>query len=114
MNKTLLFIAGLLFFVLTNELVAQERVYSITSFGLKADSKKNASPVVAKALDKIKRDYKEGSNVVLKFPRGQYHFFESGSAVREYYISNHDQTNPKKVGAFIAPSINFQRVRSSD
>lgn len=101
MNKTLLFIAGLLFFVLTNELVAQERVYSITSFGLKADSKKNASPVVAKALDKIKRDYKEGSNVVLKFPRGQYHFFESGSAVREYYISNHDQTNPKKVGLAI-------------
>ena len=25
-------------------------------------------------------------------------FMKKGAAVREYYISNHDQTNPKKVG----------------
>ena len=77
---------------------AKERIYDISQFGLKADSKKNASPAVQKALAKIKADYQEGDNVVLRFPKGRYDFHEAGSAVREYYISNHDQTNPKKVG----------------
>ena len=32
------------------------------------------------------------------FSEGRYDFHEKGAAVREYYISNHDQDNPKKVG----------------
>ena len=51
-----------------------------------------------KALAKIKAEYKEGEKVILRFPEGRYEFHEKGAAVREYYISNHDQTNPKKVG----------------
>ena len=68
------------------------------TFGLKANSSKNASPVLQKALAKIKAEYKEGEKVILRFPEGRYEFHEKGAAVREYYISNHDQTNPKKVG----------------
>ena len=58
----------------------------------------SASPVLQKALAKIKAEYKEGEKVILRFPEGRYEFHEKGAAVREYYISNHDQTNPKKVG----------------
>ena len=54
--------------------------------------------VLQKALAKIKAEYKEGEKVILRFPEGRYEFHEKGAAVREYYISNHDQTNPKKVG----------------
>ena len=71
---------------------------TLSAHGLKANSSKNASPVLQKALAKIKAEYKEGEKVILRFPEGRYEFHEKGAAVREYYISNHDQTNPKKVG----------------
>lgn len=87
-----------LLLAITNVLVAQERVYNISQFGLNPNSKKNASPFIVKALNKIKAECQGGEQVVLRFPTGRYNFHEAGSATREYYISNHDQTNPRKVG----------------
>lgn len=84
--------------VLSCTTLSAQKVYEISVFGLKANSSKNASPVLQKALAKIKAEYKEGEKVILRFPEGRYEFHEKGAAVREYYISNHDQTNPKKVG----------------
>ncbi|WP_317218934.1 right-handed parallel beta-helix repeat-containing protein [Phocaeicola vulgatus] len=84
--------------VLSYTTLSAQKVYEISAFGLKANSSKNASPVLQKALAKIKAEYKEGEKVILRFPEGRYEFHEKGAAVREYYISNHDQTNPKKVG----------------
>ena len=84
--------------VLSCTTLSAQKVYEISAFGLKANSSKNASPVLQKALAKIKAENKEGEKVVLRFPEGRYEFHEKGAAVREYYISNHDQTNPKKVG----------------
>ena len=84
--------------VLSCTTLSAQKVYEISAFGLKANSSKNASQVLQKALAKIKAEYKEGEKVILRFPEGRYEFHEKGAAVREYYISNHDQTNPKKVG----------------
>ena len=84
--------------VLSCTTLSAQKVYEISAFGLKANSSKNASPVLQKALAKIKAEYKEGEKVILRFPEGRYEFHEKGAAVREYYISNHDQTNPKNVG----------------
>lgn len=84
--------------VLSCTTLSAQKVYEISAFGLKANSSKNASPVLQKSLAKIKAEYKEGEKVILRFPEGRYEFHEKGAAVREYYISNHDQTNPKKVG----------------
>lgn len=84
--------------VLSYTTLSAQKVYEISAFGLKANSSKNASPVLQKALAKIKAEYKEGEKVILRFPERRYEFHEKGAAVREYYISNHDQTNPKKVG----------------
>ncbi len=101
MKKSLFLLGCLCLFLAINNVAAQERTYDITKFGLKPDSKKNASPVIVKALAKIKSECKDGERAVLRFPTGRYHFHEAGSTVREYYISNHDQTNPKKVGLAI-------------
>ena len=84
--------------VLSCTTLSAQKVYEISAFGLKANSSKNASPVLQKALAKIKAEYKEGEKVILRFPEGRYEFHEKGAAVREYYISNHDQTNPQTVG----------------
>lgn len=98
MKTFYLWMISLLLIVVTNDLSAQERVYDVSKFGLKANSKKNASPIINKVLAKIKAECREGEPIVLRFPTGRYHFHEDGAAIRQYYISNHDQTNPKKVG----------------
>lgn len=77
---------------------AKERVYDLAKLGLKADSKRNASPVFRKVIDKIKAECAPTDSVVLRFAPGRYEFHEKGASLREYYISNHDQVNPKKVG----------------
>ena len=85
-------------FALTSINMYAQKVYDISTFGLKPDTHKNASPVLQKALSKIKAECKDGEAVILRFSEGRYDFHEKGAAVREYYISNHDQDNPKKVG----------------
>lgn len=47
---------------------------------------------------KIRKEVKEGKAVTLRFQSGTYHFYPEGAAERTYYISNHDQDNPKRVG----------------
>ena len=50
MKTILLFALSLLLSLSVSDVCAQERVYDISQFGLKANSKKNASPVVRKAI----------------------------------------------------------------
>lgn len=78
--------------------VSAQKVYNVSDYGLRPDSKKNASPVVQKVIARIQAECKDGEAVILRFEGGRYNFHEKGCAEREYYISNHDQTNPKKVG----------------
>lgn len=74
------------------------KVYDVSDFGLKANRLKDASDVLQKVLKKIKAECGEGDSVVIRFHQGIYNFYEKGAAVREYYISNRDQDNPKRVG----------------
>ena len=78
--------------------VSAQKVYNVSDYGLRPDSKKNASPVVQKVIARIQAECKDGEAVIIRFEEGRYNFHEKGCAEREYYISNHDQTNPKKVG----------------
>lgn len=92
-------ILGILLLCAKTPISAQEtKVYEMSVFGLKPNTNKNASPVLQKALQKIKAECKEGDSIVIRFAEGHYNFYEKGAAIREYYISNHDQDNPKKVG----------------
>ncbi len=94
-----IWILGILLLCAKTPISAQEtKVYEMSVFGLKPNTNKNASPVLQKALQKIKAEYKEGDSIVIRFAEGYYNFYEKGAAIREYYISNHDQDNPKKVG----------------
>lgn len=95
-QKGLYLLLGLL---LTSVVCAQEiRVYDVADFGMKANSSKNISATWQSLLKKINAEYKEGDSIVICFHPGTYHFHEKGAAIKEYYISNHDQDNPKKVG----------------
>ena len=74
------------------------RTYDLARMGLKANSKKNASPILQQVVNRIKTECNPGDSIILRFTKGKYFFRETDAAVRTYYISNHDQTNPKKVG----------------
>lgn len=75
-----------------------QQVYDMASFGIVPGKTSNMSARMQKALGKIKRNAKAGEKQVLRFRQGTYHFYPEGAAERLYYISNHDQTNPKRVG----------------
>lgn len=94
--KSVLSLGAVFLFVAMS--VSAQKVYNVSDYGLRPDSKKNASPVVQKVIARIQAECKDGEAVILRFEEGRYNFHEKGCAEREYYISNHDQTNPKKVG----------------
>ncbi len=85
---------------------AKHHQISVADFGLTPASK-NASGYIADAIKSIKKSVKKGDKVTLSFPKGVYNFHEENSSERIYYISNHDQNNPKKVGIAIEDIDNF-------
>ena len=77
---------------------AASRVYDVARMGLRPDSKTDASAAMQRIIGKISKEYRAGDTVVVRFREGRYDFHERGAAERTYYISNHDQTQPKRVG----------------
>lgn len=74
---------------------ASAKDFRVADYGLKANSQTNASPILAKIVQQIKQ---YGKPCRLLFEKGSYNFHPEGASIREYYISNHDQENPKTVG----------------
>lgn len=74
--------------------------FSIADYGIKPDTRENVSAAAQRLIDDLK-NRTDTAHVDVIFPKGTYHFFEDSAFVREYYISNHDQDNPKKVGLAI-------------
>ena len=59
-----------LVFIVHHSFCSESLMKSLLSV-LKANSSKNASPVLKKRLPKIKAEYKEGEKVILRFPEGR-------------------------------------------
>ena len=93
---------------------AGSKVVEMRNYGLVPDTHENLSPKLQKALQDIKSQVALGDKVTLLFESGRYDFHPEGAAVREYYISNHDQDNPKTVGFPLetdrAPILSFMDV----
>ncbi|MGL5771601.1 MAG: alpha-1,3-galactosidase-related protein [Bacteroidales bacterium] len=79
-------------------LSARTHKFQMRDFGIKPNTTENISPLVVKALNDIKQEVRKGDKVELYFEKGAYNFHPEGSFQKEYYISNHDQDNPKSVG----------------
>ena len=74
----------------------QDSVF-ITAFGLKPDSRNNAVPAVLKALEACRSK----KNPVLVFPKGRYDFWPHHCIEREYFESNTNDVNPKRLAVLI-------------
>ncbi|WP_316817600.1 hypothetical protein [Pedobacter nyackensis] len=74
------------------------KTYKLTAFGIKPNTGENITPLLTSVLQKIKSKTSGLESVIIQFEKGRYDFYPEGAVKREYYISNHDQDNPKTVG----------------
>lgn len=95
MKRNTLLMLFAVFFLLS---CSENSVYDLSRYGLKPDSKENASPLMAEALKEIASLSGKSDSIRIVLPRGRYDFYPEGASEREYFISNHDQDNPKFVG----------------
>ncbi|MGM9759509.1 MAG: alpha-1,3-galactosidase B [Parabacteroides sp.] len=77
---------------------SKEQIYHLSDYGLTPGEENNSSPVIAAALKQIAASYDPEKPCKIILPKGCYHFYPEASTERVYYISNHDQDNPKQVG----------------
>ncbi len=79
-------------------LYAQQTI-DATRYGIRPDTHSDVSPRVQKLLKQVRRLADKGEEeIIIRFAPGRYDFYPDKAAEREYYISNHDQDNPKRVG----------------
>lgn len=88
----------LLYSLLGSACSTTERRYDLSDYGLSPAEHVDNAPAMARALEQIREKCEEGQTVVVTLPKGRYEFYPDSAAERVYFISNHDQVNPKKVG----------------
>lgn len=77
-----------------------EKVYYAKDFGVVPNTGADMTKEVATAIATIKAE-RGGKPARLVFEAGEYDFYPDSANVREYYISNHDQDNPKLVAVVL-------------
>lgn len=80
-------------------IMSGQLVESLADYGVKP-GKKDVAQAMSRALVRIKAKA-AGNLVVIKMAPGIYEFHPAKADKRTYYISNHDQPNPKSVGIAI-------------
>lgn len=83
------------------------KVYNLAGYGIVPNNGKNNTALLSNLLKKIKAETANNTSVVIKFQKGRYDFYPEGAAIKTYYISNHDQDNPKTVGIALENFINL-------
>ncbi|MCX2477225.1 hypothetical protein OQZ33_23025 [Pedobacter sp. MC2016-05] len=93
-------IISIILVCLAKPVIAQNkvRIFTPSSFGIMPNTGANATPLLSAMLKEIKSKISKGEKTVIQFEKGRYDFFPQGAAIKNYYISNHDQSNPKTVG----------------
>lgn len=79
---------------------SNEKVYHASDFGIIPNTGEDMTQEIVKAIETIKSE-RAGEPAVLLFESGEYDFYPDSANVREYYVSNHDQDNPKRVAVVL-------------
>jgi hypothetical protein len=78
--------------------LAENKVYKAAELGLVPNTGKSMSAQMQKAISAIRSEMKKGDKAVLVLEKGRYDFHPQDAATRNYYVSNHDQPQPRPVG----------------
>lgn len=87
--------ALLCFFAVTTVATARQKTVYMADYGVVPGTGQDMTPALNRALATVKDMTEGGRNVTLSFDPGQYHFYGDQAARQEYYVSNHDQDQPK-------------------
>ena len=82
-----------------------EKIYYARDFGVVPGTGEDMTEELAAAIETIKAEC-AGKPAVLVLESGEYDFYPDSAIVREYYVSNHDQDNPKRV------AVALERVKN--
>ena len=91
-------VSTLLFIAYCGISCSSEKTYDLTTYGLQSKEGFDNAPVMARALEQIRQECASDKLIHISLPKGRYEFYADSAVRRTYFISNHDQTNPKKVG----------------
>ena len=78
--------------------LAENKVYKAADLGLVPNTGKSMSAQMQKVIATIRSEMKKGDKAVLVLEKGRYDFHPQDAATRNYYVSNHDQPQPRPVG----------------
>ena len=83
------------------------KYYYGSDFGIVPGTGEDMTEEFAKAFKVIKSECKGEIMAELIVECGEYDFYPDSALVREYYVSNHDQDNPKRVAIALEGMKNF-------
>ena len=86
---------------------ARKLEYKAVDFGITPNTGKSQSALMQKAIDAIRTEMKKGDQAVLLFEEGRYDFHPGDAVKRNYYVSNHDQPQPRPVGVALEDLHDF-------
>ncbi len=75
-------------------------IYKLSDYGIYPNTGEDITEKLSEVLEII-REEQGGKTATLIFDAGDYDFYPKTAIEKEYYISNHDQDNPKKVAMVI-------------
>ena len=113
--KRTVYCLSVMFVLLAASCSSSRKVYHASDFGVVPGTGEDMTQEIAMAIETIKNECK-GAPAVLKFEAGEYDFYPDSANVREYYISNHDQDNPKRVAVALenVKNLKLQGTDSKD
>ncbi|MBR6648026.1 MAG: alpha-1,3-galactosidase B [Bacteroidaceae bacterium] len=90
-----------------------EKVYNASEFGIVPNTGEDVTRAISDAIAAIAAE-RGGKPATLLFESGEYDFYPDSAIVREYYVSNHDQDNPKLVAIPLEGLKNFRIAGADD
>lgn len=98
-----------LYVILSISLCAcQTEIYHLSDYGVHPGKKKEQTEAITQAIQKILQHREnENEKAIIQLEKGEYHFYASHATKRQYYISNHDHLDQRKVGIVIESCKNI-------
>ncbi len=77
--------------------LSARKVVRMSDFGIVPEAVEIPQKI-DEALKTIREKYGSEAKITIKFKKGVYKFEDTDCVAREYYVSNHDQNQPKRIG----------------
>lgn len=77
-------------------------ILNMLDFGAHPDTHHDTMPAVRRVMEKIKTLQSRATDqITVKFPAGEYHFYPALAFYENYFLSNSEVKNPRRIGVWI-------------